>query len=165
MRFWYRGYRVVQVNFTPESEVFYMLFERYFSIVSVTSLKQHRVYFQCPCKIQLDLPVGFLPNGFRCCLPNGWWNRVRSRWFKWEALKRFLKSRRISNVLIKSYLSNQRCILVYDDSVIVSLLACTGRETMPTYWMARLMIQPYNGIRSYSHASHLNRMVRSGESV
>ena len=34
-------YRVVQLNFTPEIEVFYMLFERSLSIFNMTSLKQH----------------------------------------------------------------------------------------------------------------------------
>ena len=32
--------RVVQLNFTPDIEVFYMLLERYNSILSMTSLKQ-----------------------------------------------------------------------------------------------------------------------------
>ena len=34
-------YRVVQLNFTPEIELFYMLFERSLSIFSMTYLKQH----------------------------------------------------------------------------------------------------------------------------
>ena len=33
-------YRVVQLNFTPEIKVFYMLIDRSFSIFSMTSLKQ-----------------------------------------------------------------------------------------------------------------------------
>ena len=34
-------YRVVQMNFTADIEVFYMLFERYLYIFSMKSLKQH----------------------------------------------------------------------------------------------------------------------------
>ena len=34
-------YRVVQLNFSPEIEVFYMLFERSLSLFSMTPLKQH----------------------------------------------------------------------------------------------------------------------------
>ena len=34
-------YRVVQLNFTPEIEVFYMLFEICLSIFSMNSLKEH----------------------------------------------------------------------------------------------------------------------------
>ena len=34
-------YRVVQLNFTPEIKVFYMLLERDLSIFIMTSLKQH----------------------------------------------------------------------------------------------------------------------------
>ena len=38
-------YRVVQLNFTPEIEAFYMLLDyRYLSIFSMTSLKQHMEY-------------------------------------------------------------------------------------------------------------------------
>ena len=50
-------YKVVQLNFTPEIEVFYMLFERDLSIFSMTSLEQHIKYFNSLCKIQLDPPV------------------------------------------------------------------------------------------------------------
>ena len=42
-------YRVVQLNLTPEIELFYMLFQRYLSIFSVTSLKQHMEYFHFRC--------------------------------------------------------------------------------------------------------------------
>ena len=35
------GYRVVQLKFTPEIEVSYMMFESYLSIFSMASLKQH----------------------------------------------------------------------------------------------------------------------------
>ena len=49
--------RVVQLNFIPEMEVFYLLFNRYPSMFSMTSLKQHMEYFNSQCKIQLDLPV------------------------------------------------------------------------------------------------------------
>ena len=50
-------YRVVYLNFTPEIEVFHMLFERYLTIFSTTSLKQHTEYLQFHCKFQLDLPI------------------------------------------------------------------------------------------------------------
>ena len=46
-----------QLNFTPEMEVFYMLFETSLSIFGRTSLKQHMEYFHFRCKIQLYLPV------------------------------------------------------------------------------------------------------------
>ena len=42
-------YRVSQLNFTPEVEVFYMVFERSRSIFSRTSLKQHIEYFNFWC--------------------------------------------------------------------------------------------------------------------
>ena len=51
------SYRVVQLNFTPETEVFYMLFDRFLTISSMTSLKQHIEYFHFRCTIQFDLPV------------------------------------------------------------------------------------------------------------
>ena len=50
-------FRVVQLNFSPEIQVFYMRFERALSIFSIASLKQHIYYFNFWCKIQLDLPV------------------------------------------------------------------------------------------------------------
>ena len=50
-------YRVVQLDFTPEIEVLYMLFERYLSIFSMTSIKLHIEYFNFRCKILLDLLV------------------------------------------------------------------------------------------------------------
>ena len=43
-------YRVVQLDFAPEIEVFYMLFERHLSIFSLTSLKQHIEYVNFQCK-------------------------------------------------------------------------------------------------------------------
>ena len=54
---------VVQLNFTPDMEVFSILFERslstYYScflrIFSMTSITQHIEYFRCI--IQLDIPV------------------------------------------------------------------------------------------------------------
>ena len=46
------SYRVVQLNFTPEIEVFYMLFDRYLSIFSLTSLKQHKDYFHLQCTVE-----------------------------------------------------------------------------------------------------------------
>ena len=50
-------YRVVQLNFTPGIELFYMLFDISLSIFCVASLKQHVEYFHFRCKIQLDFPV------------------------------------------------------------------------------------------------------------
>ena len=50
-------YRVVQLNFAPEIEVFYVLFEKSLYIFSVTSIKHHIQYFHFRCKIQLDHPV------------------------------------------------------------------------------------------------------------
>ena len=49
--------RVVQLNFTPEIEVFFMPFEISISIFRMTSLKQHIAYLNSRCKIQLDLPL------------------------------------------------------------------------------------------------------------
>ena len=51
------SYKVVQLNLTPEIEVFYMLFDRSLSIFSITSLKHHMEYFNFQCKIQLRLAV------------------------------------------------------------------------------------------------------------
>ena len=42
-------FRVVQLNFTPEIEVFYMLLDRSLTIFSTTSLKQHMEYFTFLC--------------------------------------------------------------------------------------------------------------------
>ena len=50
-------YKVVQLNLTPEIEVFDMLFDRSLSIFSMTFLKQHMEYFNFRCKIHFDLPV------------------------------------------------------------------------------------------------------------
>ena len=47
----------LQLNFTPEIEVFHMLFDRSLSISSMTSPKHRMEYFNFRCKIQLDLPV------------------------------------------------------------------------------------------------------------
>ena len=47
-------YRVVQLIFTPLYLVFYMLFERDFSIFSITSLKQRIKYFNFWSKVQLN---------------------------------------------------------------------------------------------------------------
>ena len=54
------NYSVVQLSFTPEIDVFYMLSERSLAIFSRTSLKrvkQHIDYINFLRKIQLDLPV------------------------------------------------------------------------------------------------------------
>ena len=48
---------MVQLNVTPEIEVFDMLFERSLSIFSMTSLTQLMEYSHFRCEIQLDLPV------------------------------------------------------------------------------------------------------------
>merc|ERR1712037_472201 len=64
---WKAMYRMVQQNFTPEIEVFYMLFDRSLSIFSMTSLKQHMEYFNCRYQIQLDhLVVIYVIKGDDC---------------------------------------------------------------------------------------------------
>ena len=50
-------YRVVQLIFTPEIEVFYMLFERRHTENRMRSIKQHIKYFNSRSKVQLDHPV------------------------------------------------------------------------------------------------------------
>ena len=50
-------YRVVQLYFTPEIEVFSMLFDRCHSENRKITIKQHTEYFNFLCKIQLDNPV------------------------------------------------------------------------------------------------------------
>ena len=52
-------YRVVQLNFTPGMEVFYVRFDRSLSFLSMKSLKQQMDYFNFRCYIQLDIPVLF----------------------------------------------------------------------------------------------------------
>ena len=52
-----RVYRVVQLDFTPEIEVFHMLFERCHSKNRKSSIKQHAEYFNFLCKIQFDHSV------------------------------------------------------------------------------------------------------------
>ena len=42
-------YRVVQLDSTPEIEVFNMLFQSYLSIFTITPLKQHIKYFNFRC--------------------------------------------------------------------------------------------------------------------
>ena len=54
---WKPFYRMVQLIFTQEIEVLYMLFDRSLSISCVTSLKQSMEYFNFRCWIQLDLFV------------------------------------------------------------------------------------------------------------
>ena len=51
-------YRVVQLDFTLEIEVFYMLYKRSLSSFSLTSLKQHMEYFNFRCKILGSDPEG-----------------------------------------------------------------------------------------------------------
>ena len=46
-------YRVVQLDVTPENEVFGMLFVRSLSIFTMTSVKQHIEHFNFRCNIQL----------------------------------------------------------------------------------------------------------------
>ena len=50
------SYKVVQLNLTPEIEVFYMLFDRSHSISYIIFLKQHMEYFNFRCLILLELP-------------------------------------------------------------------------------------------------------------
>ena len=50
-------YRLVQLNSTPEIEIFHMLFDRSLSIFSMKSLKQHMECFNFRCINQLDLIV------------------------------------------------------------------------------------------------------------
>ena len=50
-------YRQVQLDFTPEVEVFYMLFDRCHTKNVKRFLKQHIKYFNFRSKIQLDQPV------------------------------------------------------------------------------------------------------------
>ena len=49
--------RVVQLNFIPEIEISYKMFERPLAIFCMTSLKRHMKYFNFRHKIQLDLPI------------------------------------------------------------------------------------------------------------
>ena len=51
---------MVQLNFTPEIEVFYMQFERCLSNFIMASQKQHIESSQFRSKIQLELPVAAL---------------------------------------------------------------------------------------------------------
>ena len=50
-------YRVVQLDFTPEMEVLYMMFDRCHTKNVKRFLKQHIKYFNFRSKIQLDQPV------------------------------------------------------------------------------------------------------------
>ena len=50
-------YREVQLDLTPEIELFHVLFERSLSISSVTSPKQHFEYVHFRCQIKFDLLV------------------------------------------------------------------------------------------------------------
>ena len=43
------GWSNVQLVITPDIEVFYMLFERYHSIFSMTSVRQHMEHFNFRC--------------------------------------------------------------------------------------------------------------------
>ena len=43
------AYRVVQLNLAPEMKVFYMLFDRSLSVLSMTPVKQHMEYFNLQC--------------------------------------------------------------------------------------------------------------------
>ena len=54
-------YRVAQLNFTPEIEVFYILFERSLSIFKETTVKLLIEYFNFRCTIQLDLSASSVP--------------------------------------------------------------------------------------------------------
>ena len=76
-------YREVQLDFTPEMEVFYVLFERCHTKNGKRYLKQHLKYFNFRSKIQLDHPVRFVLSVVTVVLPLplGWWedSRYRSR--------------------------------------------------------------------------------------
>ena len=50
-------YRDVQLDFTPEMKVFYMMLERCHAKNRKRSHKQHTKYFNFWCKIHLDHPV------------------------------------------------------------------------------------------------------------
>ena len=53
----FKIYRVVQLDFTPEMELFHILFERCHTKNRKRSLQQHTKYFNFRSKIQLYLPV------------------------------------------------------------------------------------------------------------
>ena len=50
-------YKVVQLHLSPEIEGFYMLFDTFHSIFSMTTFKHHMDYFNFRSLVQLDLPV------------------------------------------------------------------------------------------------------------
>ena len=50
-------YREVQLDLTPEIEVFHMLFERFHTKKRKRSFKQHKKYFNIRYLVQLDHPV------------------------------------------------------------------------------------------------------------
>ena len=52
--------RVVQLDSTQEIEVFCMIFDRTLPYITMTSIKQHKEYFNFRSKIQLYHPVGFV---------------------------------------------------------------------------------------------------------
>ena len=52
-----RLYREVQLDFTPEMEVFCIMLDRSLPIFTMASVKQHKEYFNFRNKIQLDQPV------------------------------------------------------------------------------------------------------------
>ena len=53
------NYREFQLDFTPEMEVLYVLFERCQAKTRKRSIKQHIKYFHFRIKIKLDHPVHF----------------------------------------------------------------------------------------------------------
>ena len=101
----YHMYRMVQLNFTPEIEVFYRLFERSLSILSITSLKQLMEYFNFRSIIQFDHPV-FLPR----------WNWVIS------SVKLFPQGR-IANCQLKS--PNLVCVRLWLTD-LRAVMSCRG---------------------------------------
>ena len=62
-------YKEVQMDFTPEMEILYILFERCPTKNRKTSLKQHIKYFNLRNKIQLDHSV---------CVEPGTWGQQNS---------------------------------------------------------------------------------------
>ena len=50
-------YREVQLDFTPQMDVFYMLLERWHTKNTNRSLEQYLIYFNFLSKIQMDHPV------------------------------------------------------------------------------------------------------------
>ena len=48
---------LVQLYLTPETEVLYLMFDRFLSLFNIPSLKRHIEHFNFRCRIHLDHPV------------------------------------------------------------------------------------------------------------